>query len=164
MPYCRTRSVDDLIREYATHFLVQTSDFTEDSRPRWQAFRTVTQTHRVAVVRGTPIPTKLIAFPIPERGPGPFPQRITIGRSRTNALRLVHESVSKLHAFLVQTDGGYRIYDAKSRNGTFVNSEPVNSYDHGGDPSALSSGDEIRIGGVCFTFVTAEDLHELLRP
>jgi putative peptidoglycan lipid II flippase len=65
---------------------------------------------------------------------------VTIGRSPDSDVVLPDRSVSRQHARLVrEDDGGYRVEDAGSRNGTFVARRRVES-------RRLSDGDEIQVG------------------
>jgi DNA-binding CsgD family transcriptional regulator len=67
--------------------------------------------------------------------------RLTVGRATDAALRLDGDpAVSRLHALCERLDGGWRLSDLGSRNGTYVNSIRVT------DPVALRPGDEVRIG------------------
>ena len=63
----------------------------------------------------------------------------TIGRRTGNDLRLVGADISRDHAEVVRTDGGFLIRDRQSRFGTFVNGEAVTE-------RALRNGDLIRLG------------------
>lgn len=56
---------------------------------------------------------------------------LRIGRGADCELRIDHPSVSRLHAEL-HTDGGWRLTDAGSKNGTCVDGEPVRSAELGG--------------------------------
>ncbi len=69
-----------------------------------------------------------------------------IGRDPSNSIALDRDStVSRRHARLLPADGGYRILDEGSANGTFVNGARV--------PEAnLHPGDEVSIGGTRFRF------------
>lgn len=67
--------------------------------------------------------------------------RLTLGRSPDAGIRLDGDpAVSRLHALCEQIDGGWRLSDLGSRNGTYVNSKRTT------DPIALRPGDEVRIG------------------
>ena len=65
---------------------------------------------------------------------------VTIGRSPDSDVVLDDRSVSRHHARLLrEDDGGYRLEDVGSRNGTFVNRRRVES-------RRLDDGDEIQLG------------------
>ncbi len=76
-----------------------------------------------------------------------------IGRQRSSTLRLPDPSVSRRHCLLRKLeDGEILIVDQNSRNGTFVNGLPVTE-------RTLQHGDQIRIGGCSFMFLTQEEEH-----
>ncbi len=64
---------------------------------------------------------------------------ITIGRHRTNTIVIDIATVSAEHAIIEYADGGYRLTDRGSRNGTFVNGRRINIH-------MLRDGDIVRIG------------------
>jgi DNA-binding response OmpR family regulator len=64
---------------------------------------------------------------------------MVIGRGETAAIRLNDRQVSRMHACVRRTDGEYTIEDMGSKNGTFVNGQPV------AGPRALRDGDEVQI-------------------
>lgn len=66
----------------------------------------------------------------------------TLGRKPPADLQLPHARVSRLHARIEYRDWGYHLTDLDSRNGTFINGEPVNG------TMRLVGGDEIVLGGV----------------
>ncbi len=88
------------------------------------------------------------------RGRQLFPlngDRLTLGRAADADVHLGgDEKVSRLHALLERLDGGWRLSDLGSRNGTFVNDHRVH------EPVALRPGDEMRVGAWRLTFVDAE--------
>jgi signal transduction histidine kinase/CheY-like chemotaxis protein len=64
----------------------------------------------------------------------------TLGRSPEATILLADPEISRLHAKVTRTaDGKFEIVDLSSRNGTFVNGEPVTH-------RILSYGDRIRLG------------------
>ncbi len=71
---------------------------------------------------------------------------VTVGRSPQSSLFLDDVTVSRHHAEILRGDGGYRINDAGSLNGTYVNRVRVDSVD-------LRNGDEIQVGKYRFKFV-----------
>ncbi len=80
------------------------------------------------------------------RGPQPNQQyelnrdTITIGRDITNDIVINDPEVSRHHARLIVTAGGYMIEDLRSTNGTFVNRQRLTS------PYQLANGDLIGMG------------------
>jgi serine phosphatase RsbU (regulator of sigma subunit) len=78
--------------------------------------------------------------------------QVTIGRRTENDLRLVGSDVSRDHAEIVQSNGGYLLRDRGSRYGTFVNDEQISE-------RVLSHGDRIQFGrtsGTEVVFLTGE--------
>lgn len=63
-----------------------------------------------------------------------------IGRAPESEVVLEGEKVSRHHAAIRYWDGDFVLKDLRSRNGTFVNGQPVNV-------AKLDSGDCIKIGG-----------------
>jgi len=74
----------------------------------------------------------------------------TVGSGDTCALQLSDSSglMSRLHARLVVTDGAYRLYDAGSTSGTWINYTPV-AVETG---QSLEHGDLINLGRVQLRF------------
>lgn len=75
----------------------------------------------------------------------------TIGRDERNLIAVPHGSVSGRHARIVRTADGFMIEDLGSRNGTFINSEPVT------EKRMLADGDTVRLGKVLLTFNIAKE-------
>ncbi len=67
---------------------------------------------------------------------------VKVGRDFGCGVRLEDDSVSREHCQLVYTNEGYVLRDLGSRNGTYVNQEPVTV-------RTLKSGDTIRVGLRC---------------
>src|SRR5215469_16816760 len=63
----------------------------------------------------------------------------TLGRQGDNDLVLLDNRISRQHARIVRDGEGYLVEDARSRHGTFVNGERV-------DSRPLKSGDSIALG------------------
>jgi len=76
----------------------------------------------------------------------------TIGRESTNTIVLRDGSISAKHAVVTRTSEGWTILDLASRNGTFVNGEPVQ------DRRLLSDNDIVRLGKVILTFNIAGEI------
>jgi len=64
---------------------------------------------------------------------------VRIGRDSENELQLHDSEVSRFHAELQLADGGFKVVDLASSNGTFVNGERITS-------ESLSSGDRVQLG------------------
>ena len=68
-----------------------------------------------------------------------------IGRSLDNDIVIGHSSVSRHHAAIQAQNGGIRVRDLGSQNGTFVAGDRVSD-------AALKNGDAVRVGEVSFIF------------
>ena len=80
-------------------------------------------------------------------------EKISIGRTAGNALRLDNPSVSSSHAEIVFEGNLYHIHDLGSTNGTYINDENVKD-------AILQNGDQIRFGAVEVVFQDAEPVSE----
>jgi hypothetical protein len=69
-----------------------------------------------------------------------------VGRDRDCAVRVDSPSVSRHHARILVTQGEATVEDLGSKNGTYVNEQPVKA------PVALEDGVEIRLGSVTMTY------------
>ncbi len=100
---------------------------------------------------------KLVCAEGPEAGKE-FPladEELVIGRAPGNAVLLSDTSVSRRHASVRRTSGGWAVRDLGSGNGTQINGEPVES------ETPLRNGDRIVLGDTALTFVDGE--HSTLR-
>jgi hypothetical protein len=71
---------------------------------------------------------------------------VSVGRGQESSIFLDDVTVSRKHAEIVHGDGGYRIRDVGSLNGTYVNRVRIDAVD-------LRNGDEIQVGKYRFRFV-----------
>jgi hypothetical protein len=74
-------------------------------------------------------------------------ERVTVGRSPDCDIFLDDVTVSRRHALVKQSDGGFLIEDQGSLNGTFLNRRRIES-------ARLEDGDEVQIGKYKLTFLT----------
>jgi pSer/pThr/pTyr-binding forkhead associated (FHA) protein len=70
--------------------------------------------------------------------------KFLIGRSTECTLRAGSSAISRRHCGIVRTNGDWLVRDLGSRNGTFLNDTKVET------PTALSVGDELRVGPLHF--------------
>lgn len=70
-------------------------------------------------------------------------RRMLLGRSQACDVVVPHEEVTAIHAVLEMTDGGLRVYDMNSRNGTFVNGKKTIA-------ESVRLGDTIKFGPLEF--------------
>lgn len=109
-----------------------------------------------AVVAAAPEPTmpasdELVALFGGPDGPRPLTgSRITVGRGRTNDITLHDASVSREHAELVGSGGGWKVRDLDSTNGVSVNGSRVRE-------RALEFGDTVMFGSVELRFDRFDD-------
>jgi uncharacterized protein YkwD len=68
-------------------------------------------------------------------------ERILIGRGDDCEIKIEERNISRHNTAIERFDGGYRVVDLESRNGTFLNASRIQS-------ATLSKGDAIRIGEV----------------
>jgi len=73
-----------------------------------------------------------------------------VGRGEESTMALTHETVSRDHAEIhISTDGQLELVDKGSSNGSFVNSERI-------DTALLEDGDQIRFGSVRYQILVEE--------
>ena len=72
-------------------------------------------------------------------------QPFTVGRNPDNDFCVANPTVSKRHAELVLTEGGLRVRDLGSTNGTFLNGQRVR------DLERVQDGDRLQFGSTLFT-------------
>jgi FHA domain len=66
-----------------------------------------------------------VAF-LQKRKGNPFPNMVSLGRARNQDVCLALGTVSKVHCYFVKGVGGdWSIVDQRSRNGTFLNDQPL---------------------------------------
>ncbi|MBM3948617.1 MAG: FHA domain-containing protein [SAR202 cluster bacterium] len=73
---------------------------------------------------------------------------LTLGRRPDNDLVVDEVSVSRRHALVMETAGGYVVRDLNSTSGNFVNRERIADGER-----VLRHGDRIRIGGSQVVFI-----------
>lgn len=101
----------------------------------------------------------LVVYPLrrTERSVGHL---VTIGRTPNNDVVVPDISISRFHAFVKESATGLAsIQDARSTNGTSVNSHSVPAQGQGA-PVDIKTGDNLRLGQVEFTVIDAKALRE----
>ena len=96
----------------------------------------------------------LEVYPLTKKPGASFPDRITIGRTSNNDIVIVDSSVSRFHAYVRQDKGTWVVADAGSKNGSWVDSRPLEPRKE----RPLRSMSIVRIGDVDVTFYLAPDL------
>lgn len=97
-------------------------------------------------------------FPLVKKPGASFPDRITIGRTHNNDIVIDDHSVSRLHAYVRQADGGWVIADAGSKNGSRLRGTRLEPRRE----QPLASGAALQLGEVELTFYMASDLFDAL--
>ncbi|MDP6454249.1 MAG: FHA domain-containing protein [SAR202 cluster bacterium] len=83
-----------------------------------------------------------------------------IGRSSVSDMVVDQPSVSRQHAAVRGDSQGFWLMDLGSRNGTFINGNPV-----GSDPQRLTNWDKVELGGMSmhWIFMESQDTIEVPR-
>jgi len=81
---------------------------------------------------------------------------ITIGRTSENDVVIPEFSVSRKHCFIAVVDGGYRITDWGSANGTLVNEHGIGKM----TPSHLQGGEILTLGRLMLLFLPPRQFTE----
>ncbi|MBV9125034.1 MAG: GGDEF domain-containing protein, partial [Planctomycetes bacterium] len=79
---------------------------------------------------------------------------VILGREADCDIRISDRTVSRHHARVEPMEGGYRLVDMQSTNGTFINEEPVTE-------QQLQDGDNIYIGHAIFRFLAGGNLEAI---
>ncbi len=87
-----------------------------------------------------------------------FKERVTVGRTGNNDLKLDDPSVSRFHAWLEPLGPAWNLVDAGSRNGTYVAGRRLAAR----IPARLGNAAAVRVGAVHLTFYTAEGFLQFL--
>src|SRR5688572_18873132 len=96
----------------------------------------------VAALAGRKPKSSFLVFEVRSTGRCPFPNMISVGRTRNNDIVISDVSVSKFHAFFTRgKDGGLYLQDSGSRNGTLLGGVAVAGRD--AKPTPLRSFSEL---------------------
>ena len=101
----------------------------------------------------------LVVYPLKRTGRS-VGHLITVGRTANNDVVVPDISVSRFHAFVKEGENSpVAIQDASSTNGTSINGTSVPAQGQG-SPVDIKTGDNVRLGQVEFTALSAEALRE----
>jgi pSer/pThr/pTyr-binding forkhead associated (FHA) protein len=89
---------------------------------------------------------------------------VRIGRATIAQIRLPLETISNLHASLVRTPGGWKIYDHGAKNGVFVCGAQVQGEESLPSGAALHFGDVEAVFFDVQGFLAWLDIADLLTP
>lgn len=119
-------------------------------------FRTAT-----AGVTVNPCPVGLTeVLPIAKAFGNPYPDRVSLGRSRNCDVVVRQPSVSKLHAyFLLKDEVPHQLLDFGSNNGSLLNGRKLLPH----TPERVRVGDSVHFGQVAATVVDGSSLLAVLR-
>ena len=88
---------------------------------------------------------------------------IWIGRSENNDVVIPDASISAVHAFIKRgEENEFLIQDMNSKNGTYLNDDPVPAQGMG-TAILFESGARIRLGSVSLTFLEVPEFHNLIK-
>jgi hypothetical protein len=88
-----------------------------------------------------------------------FAMGVTIGRIDTNDIALDDDSVSRFHAWMAQDPkAGWRVCDADSKNGTFVDGQRLKP----NEKAPVKSNTRLKFGEVEVTFLEVDALVKLM--
>jgi pSer/pThr/pTyr-binding forkhead associated (FHA) protein len=73
-------------------------------------------------------------------------KKVSLGRSSENDIPILDPLVSRQHALVELSGGGYLVTDLGSANGTYINDVPLTA------PVLLRVGDLVKFGGTVFRF------------
>lgn len=96
-------------------------------------------------------PSPILVLPV-RKNQTMFSTMITLGRTQNNDIILSDVSISKFHAWFKIDGSTVEVYDAGSRNGTFVGEARLVPK---GPPERITSGVELRFGGRKFLLLDA---------
>jgi hypothetical protein len=109
-------------------------------------------------------PSQYLVFPIRKTERSIIARFYSVGQTRNNDVVIRDVTVSKFHAFFQDAEdgAGLVLLDARSTNGTFINEERVPRQGLG-SPVPVRNGDKVRFGAVELSYLTAQELCELVR-
>ena len=80
---------------------------------------------------------------------------LIIGRSSDAHIQIDRDSVSRRHARLSKTEGGWLVQDLQSTNGSYVNDVPIREH-------KLTAGDQLKVGSAIFRYLAGSNIETLL--
>lgn len=105
---------------------------------------------------GTSLPYAI--YPLVKRSDAESPANsFTIGRAKNSDMNMKDMAISKLHAIIRISTGGFYIADCGSTNGSKLNGRRITD-----KPEKLHDKDIISLGNYDFTFMTPASLYALL--
>lgn len=77
--------------------------------------------------------------------------RMTVGRDALCDIEVPDDFISRVHAMFEAVEGGWRLVDRGSLNGTYVNDQRI-------EEQRLQPGDRIRLGNHIYKFLSSDDI------
>lgn len=103
-------------------------------------------------------PGRFGLYPLSKSGTNPWSDRVLVGRASNNDIVLRNDRISKLHAyFQLGARGVWRLFDAKSANGTRVDGMPVPPGENGVE---VHTGQIVMFGTVPAELVDSGTLYD----
>jgi hypothetical protein len=147
---------DQFVNKF-TNLLLVIAEVSPESQP--MGFQTIAASpgaHR----RPAPRPPSAEVLHVAKAKGNPYPDQISVGRTRNCDVVLRHRSVSKLHAHFKLDDKGLMcLVDDGSQNGTRVNGQVLKP----GVPQPITVGDVVQFGHLTATISDAAGVFEMLR-
>jgi pSer/pThr/pTyr-binding forkhead associated (FHA) protein len=104
-------------------------------------------------------PGRYGVYPLAKSGSNPWSDRILVGRASNNDVVIKNDRISKLHAYFQSGPRGWRVYDARSANGTRVDGVLVPPGEEGLE---VKSGQVVMFGTVAAQVFDSAELYEAL--
>ncbi len=158
----RVLSKEGFIKTHPYPFLVEIGPKPAESDARtYETLASKSKEDRDQFRRQCNLDQSSRVFRVVKRSQGGFGDKISVGRSPNNDIVLSHMSVSKFHAYITASDVRFEfsVYDVDSRNGTQINSLPIQPM----KKVEIRHGDKVSFGGeITFLFLSAADLYSRL--
>jgi pSer/pThr/pTyr-binding forkhead associated (FHA) protein len=162
---CLDLALDDFIASHGAAFLLHEGRRDGGGAPDEDATEfernTISQSRGRGGLQDEPT-FDFAVLPLRPSGRSTYSGFISIGRGAGSDVVLTDGTVSTFHAFVTRRDGGFRIQDGGSKNGTFVDDERAPPKD-ARDGIALVPGATVRLGSVELMFLDAEGLCKLVQ-
>ena len=155
---CRESNVSSLRRRHGEAFLLHNGPLGVLRKP--SASQTTKTFGAVSGDQPFRPEREFLVFPV-RKNRKTFSGFISLGRDSSNDVVIPDVSLTAYHAFFKPEEGGrFFLLDAASKNGTFVDEEPVPQWG-AGDPVEVTSGTSIRFGSIKLVFLGVAEFHKL---
>lgn len=109
-------------------------------------------------------PGRFGAYPVVKTGSNPWSDRVLVGRAANNDIVLKNDRISKLHAYFQYhgretSRGGWRLYDARSANGTRIDGVAVPPGEEGLE---VRGGQVVQFGTVATQLLDSGALYDAI--